>query len=206
MSKKLIVGITGGLGTGKSTVTGIFRKLGAAVISADRIAHDLILPEGPAYKKVVSLFGVKILKKDKRIDRKKLAQIVFNDKRKLMLLNSVIHPKVIKRIKEIIKKDRTSKKVYIIDAPLLIEAGALNMIDRLIVVATDRNTQIKRCIKNFGLKRSDILKRIRCQMPLAKKRRLADFIIDNNRPLNSTKKMVEKIWEEIKNGTGSSKD
>lgn len=202
MSKGIIVGVTGGFGTGKSTVAKMFGRLGAVMISADKIAHDVIMPGEVIYKKVISLFGVSILNRDKTIDRKKLGRIVFNDRKSLKLLNNLIHPEVIKRIKEIVKKkSRRSGAIFIVDVPLLIEAGLLNMVDKLIVVTADRKTQIKRCMERMNLTRADVIKRIRNQMPLSKKRLLADFIIDNNGSFNSTKKKVEKVWEEIRNGT-----
>ncbi len=199
-----VIGITGGFGTGKSTVAAIFEKLGAAVIDADKIAHEAILPDGPVYEKIVSIFGESILKADGKIDRKKLGDITFNDKRKRLLLNTVVHPEVIKRIRAIITEGRRS--FYIIDAPLLIEAGLLDMIEELIVVTVSRQTQIERLKKKFGLSRKDIEKRIRSQIALVQKRRLADFIIDNNGSINATQEAVEKIWEEIKDGTRRDKD
>lgn len=194
--KTVIIGVTGGFRSGKSTAAGMFERLGAVVIDADKIAHDIILPGKGVYKKIISLFGRDILNKNKTIDRKRLGRAVFNNRKKLSLLNSVIHPEVIKRIRETLNKKRSCGGVFVIDAPLLIEAGLLDMIDRLVVVTIKRKIQIKR-LKDTGLTRLDVIKRIRSQMPLSKKRRLADFIIDNNGSLNSTRKEVEKIWKEI---------
>lgn len=201
MKKKIIIGLTGGFGTGKTTVARIFKKLGAVVIDADKIAHEIILPGGAVYKKVVSLFGRTIVKRNGRIDRKRLGRIVFNDRKRLLLLNSLIHPEVINRIEGIVKKRYAANKIFIIDAPLLIEAGLLELLDKLIVVTTERKTQIARCVKNFGISRKDVTKRIRSQMPLLKKRSLADFIIDNNGSLSAARRKVKKIWREIKDGT-----
>jgi len=210
MSKTVVIGVTGGFGTGKSTVCGMFGTLGATVLDADRIAHDVIMPGGACYKKVISLFGKKILSRNGRIDRKRLGRLVFNDKEKLIFLITIIHPEVIRRIKKIVKKNRLKKggppKYFALDVPLLIEAGLLKTVDKLVVVVADRNTQIKRCLKKHALTKSEILRRIRNQMPLSKKRRLADFIIDNNGSFNSTRKTVEKAWREIKDGTRRNKD
>lgn len=201
MKKDIIVGVTGGFGTGKTTVARMFATLGAAVINADKIAHDVIAPEGGVYKKVISLFGKAILKRNGRIDRKKLGKIVFADKKKLSLLNSVIHPEVIRRVREAAKERKSrSKKVFVIDVPLLIEAGLEEMMDKIVVVTIDQKTQIKRCTKKWSLSREAIMRRIRNQMSLSKKRQLADFIIDNNGSFDATKKEVKKIWREMKNG------
>lgn len=210
MSKTVVIGVTGGFGTGKSTVCRMFGRLGAIVLDADRIAHDVIMPGGAGYKKVISLFGRSILSGNGRIDRRRLGRVVFKDKKKLNLLISVIHPEVIKRIKEIIKKSRSGgvnlQRYFVLDVPLLIEAGLLKTVDKLVVVTADKNTEIRRCLKKHGLKRQEISRRIRNQMPLSKKMRLADFIIDNNGSFNSTRKMVEKAWREIRHGARRNKD
>lgn len=197
--KKIVIGITGGFGTGKTTVARIFERLGAKVIIADKIAHEVFSPGRAIYKKVLSIFGKSILNKSGAIDRKRLGRIVFNDKNKLLLLNSIVHPEVIERINYLITKK--TRGVYIIDAPLIIEVGLLDKIDKLIVVTASRRNQIKRCKKKFNLKKTEILKRIRSQMPIKKKRRLADFIIDNNGSIDKTQRRVKEIWREIKDGT-----
>ncbi len=201
MKRPIVIGVTGSFGTGKSTVSRLFGRLGARVINADKIAHETILPGHEIYKKIVSIFGPSILKKNKRIDRKKLANVVFCDKKRRLLLNSLIHPEVIKKIKGMIRKTKKrTKSVYVVDVPLLIEAGLLGMVDKLIVVTTDKKTQIKRCMARWGAGRADVERRIRSQMSLSRKRLLADFIIDNNGSLYATGKVVKKIWREIKNG------
>jgi len=198
MKRPLILGVTGGLATGKSTVARMFGKLGASVLDADKIAHGLIKPGGPVYKKVISVFGRGILDPNGRINRGRLAGIVFEDKKKLVILNTIVHPEVISKIRSQIKKRAGQGRPYIIDAPLLTEAGLLDMIDMLVVVSTDRKTQIKRAKRRSRISRREIARRIGSQLPLAKKKRLADFIIDNSGSLHSTKKEVNKIWRETK--------
>lgn len=202
MKRPVIIGITGSIGTGKSTVARIFAGLGATIIDADKIAHNVIMPNGPVYKKVISLFGKSILTKDKRINRKKLGRIVFKDKKKLRLLNSLIHPEVIKRIRSMIKKKSARKRFYVIDVPLLIESGMHKNVDRLIVVTASRKAQVSRCRQKFGMSTDEITKRMRSQIPLSRKKRLAHFIIDNNGSIASAKKQARIIWEEIKHGAG----
>ena len=187
--KRIIVGITGSFGTGKSAVAAGFKKLGACVIDADRLAHRAIKPGGACHRRVISAFGT--------ARRRELARIVFSDRKKLKILNKLVHPYVIREIKRAIKK--TKKKIIIIDAPLLIEAGLDKDLDRLIVVKASRLVQEARCAKK-GFTKIDIRRRINCQLSLAKKERLADFIIDNNKSVSFTRAQIKKIWEEIKNG------
>ena len=199
MKKTIVLGITGGFGTGKTTVASMFARLGALVLDADKMAHGVIMPGRPGYKKVISLFGTDILSRNKRIDRKLLGKIVFGDPGKLKMLSSVIHPEVISMMNSVIEKAGNKGRVIVIDVPLLLESGLACKVDKVIVVSAERKKQIARCVKKWKLSKSDIDKRIRRQMPLSAKRRSADFIIDNNGTLQKTKKEVEKIWREIGN-------
>jgi dephospho-CoA kinase len=169
----MIIGLTGGFGTGKSTVARMFAKLGAKILDADRIVHSFI--------------GFSA--------RKDLAKIVFRRRAYLDLLCKVIHPLVIRKIKEEIKRMDPKKSIIVIDAPLLIEAGLHRIVDKLVVVKTKKETQIKRSIKRTGLKKSEILRRIRLQIPLKKKIKLADFVIDNDGPLSTTREQAIDIWK-----------
>ena len=193
--KKLIIGITGSLGTGKSTVARMFKALGAYSIDADSLARKAMRPGGRAYKKTVSLFGTRILKPSGAINRPVLAGIVFSNIKKLKALNALIHPIVKRDIRRLISKTR--KKIVLIDVPLLIESGMKGFVDILIVVKTTRGIQLARCLRK-GLTKTDIRRRIECQLPLAKKIKSADFIIDNSGNRSVTKKRVRKIWQKLK--------
>jgi len=169
----MIIGVTGGFGTGKTIVAKMLKNLGAEVIDCDKIVHSLI-------------------DYDTRLE---LRKFVFDRKVYLDRLNRIIHPVIIKIIKERIKKLR--KKVTVIDAPLLIETGLDKICDRVICVKTKKSIQIQRAMKSSKLKRDDVIKRIRFQLPLKEKIKRADFVIDNNKTLSQTKKQVERIWKEI---------
>lgn len=193
--KKLIIGLTGSFGTGKTKVSQIFKSLGACVIDADKIAHGCLKSRTKIQRKIIKIFGKKILNQDKSINRKKLAGIVFNNQKLLKELNKLVHPEVIRLMKRAI---RTCKKnVVILDVPLLVEASLINMVDKLIVVKSSRKSQIERIQKKLGLKRSDILKRIKSQLSLSDKIRLADFVIDNTGRVCVTRKQVREIWRRL---------
>lgn len=201
MRKVLIIGLTGGFGTGKTTVAAIFRKLGAEIIDADQIAHSLLMPRrSELCKKIISIFGLQVLNKDKSINRKKIADIVFNDAKKLSDYQKIIHPAIIKEIRSQIRRARKNipGKIIILDAPLLVEARLDKAMDKLIVVKAARRIQISRLTDKLGLKKADILRRIKFQLPLSQKIKIADYVIDNNRTLKTTEKQVEKTWGKIR--------
>ncbi len=191
-----IIGLTGSFGTGKTLVASEFRSLGARVLDADKIAHDVIRAGTGAYRKIVTVFGPGILGKGRAISRKKLAAVVFADKKKLGLLNGIIHPEVIAEIKEGIRKF-SRRGVVVIDAPLLVEAGLVGLVDILVVVRCSRKRQIERCMDKFNMEKNDVLKRIRGQVSLGKKVAMADFVINNDKSKNETLKQVRAIWREI---------
>ncbi|MGD0336948.1 MAG: dephospho-CoA kinase [Candidatus Omnitrophota bacterium] len=190
-NKKIVLGITGAFGSGKSTVAAIFGSFHDKVIDADRIAHRLVSPGQEAYKKIVRFFGLEILKKDRQINRDKLAEVVFKDRKLLCKLNAIMHPRIIRRIREGIKK--TKQGFVIVDAPLLLEAGLKASVDKVIVVRAGIDKCVRRIKKRSGLNKQEILKRMHLQMPLRKKLRMADFIIDNNGSMQKARKQVENI-------------
>lgn len=189
--KQIILGLTGGFGSGKTTVARIFKSFGACVIDADKLAHGCITPRSTAYKKIIHTFGCGILKENRIIDRRRLADIVFNDINLLIKLNNIIHPEVIRIIKNKINSSRA--EIIVLDAPLLIEAGLEKLVDKLIVVRINKEEQIKRIKNKTSLTKPDILKRLKSQIPLSQKVRLADFVIDNSATLRKTKEQVEQI-------------
>ncbi len=189
--KKIILGVTGGFGTGKSTVVKYFKRFGAKVIDADKIARNLLNPGTDVYRKAIDIFGKGILKNNKSIDRVKLAGIVFNDNTLLKRLNKLVHPEVKKIIKQEIA--RAPEKRVVLDVPLLFEAKMGNLVDRIIVVKASRAKQIERLCNKASLRKQDILKRINAQMSLSDKVRLADFVIDNSSTIENTNKQIERL-------------
>lgn len=197
--KKIVLGITGGYGTGKTTVAKIFKSFGAKVIDADKIAHSLIKPGTAVYNKIIAVFGSRILKKDKSINRAKLSGIVFNNHKLLERLNKIVHPTVIRIIKD--ELDRTSRKTVVLDIPLFFEAGLRHLVDKIIVVKLGRRKQLERLLNKTSFTRQDILKRINVQMPLSDKIRLSDFVIDNSGTIEKTKKQVEKLMLRLRSAS-----
>jgi len=189
--KSIILGLTGSFGSGKTTVARIFESFGAKLIDADKIAHRVISPGSKAYKRIVATFGRGILKKNRAVDRKKLGRIVFSNKNLLKRLNNIIHPEVIRIIKKKIKV--SNARVIVLDVPLLLEAGLKKIVDKLIVVKITKDQQIRRVQNKMRLSKTEILERIRFQIPLKVKARLADFVIDNSSTVEKTRKQLEQI-------------
>lgn len=190
-----IVGLTGGFGTGKTYVGSIFRKLGAKVFDADSVAHDALKKGTPTYRRIVASFGGSILDPKREIKRNVLGEIVFSNRKKLSKLNGIVHPYVIRKIKESIKKSKSG--VLVIDAPLICEAGLCGLMDILVVVSASRKKQIERCVKKFRIAKKDVCKRMACQMPLKQKLQRADYRINNNGTRKETEKQVRRIWQEL---------
>lgn len=192
----MIIGLTGGIASGKSFVAEILRNLGAEVIDADDIYHKLIQPGSSLYKEIVSKLGRGILSSDGSIDRKKLGNLIFSNDGERQKLNALTHPYIIEAIKEqLIKKDA---KVIVIVAPLLIESGQETLVDELWLVAVNRKRQVQRLIKRDNLSLEDAEKRIESQMSQDAKKRYADFIIDNSGTHKMTIFQVIHRWEIVK--------
>ncbi len=197
-----IVGLTGGIGSGKSTVAKIFSRLGAKVIDADEIAREIVNPGKPAWQRLVSEFGNEILNDDKTLNRSLLAKVVFEDQTKRAGLDGIMHPEIQKEIISRIHKYRSDDKngagVVMIEAALLAEKkGLLKLIDRLILVSVDERSRISRIKKRDGLSSEEILLRIRSQMSDEEKAKLADLIIDNTGSIERTELQVRKIWKTL---------
>jgi dephospho-CoA kinase len=192
----MVIGLTGSFGTGKSSVAAHFRKLGAKVLDADSIARETLESGTPEYRRVVRVFGPGILNSSRSINRKKLARMVFGDRKLVARLNGIVHPAVIRRIRSEIRK--VKRGVLVVDAPLIFEAGISALFDHIVVVKASRHKQISRCIKKSGMDKEEVCDRIACQTPLRQKLKMADYIIDNDGTRVATKKQVVEIWQRLK--------
>ncbi|MGA8848611.1 MAG: dephospho-CoA kinase [Dehalococcoidia bacterium] len=191
----IIVGLTGSVGTGKSTVTNFFRELGAYIIDWDELAREVIRPHSKSWKEIAEYFGKGILNDDLTINRQKLADIVFSDKEKLAKLNQIVHPEVFKEDERITNeiKSLDPNALIIKDIPLLFELTRPIFVDKIVVVSASEQTQLRR-LKEKGMRRKDAQRRIKSQLPLEKKIKSADFVINNDGPLEETKRQVEEIY------------
>lgn len=194
-----LIGLTGGVATGKSTVANLFKTCGAVIIDADDLARQVVQPGKPAWRDIVRVYGEQVLESDRTINRPALAKIVFRDPRKLRALGVIIHPRVAREqsrlTRDIVRKSPHALIVY--DVPLLFEAGADKRADRIVVVVADRETQIRRLQQRNHLTRAEALRRIRSQMPLAEKAKRADYVIDGTLPLGQLKRAVKDLYVEL---------
>ena len=194
----MIVGITGSIGSGKTTAAKIFSKYHFARIDADRIGHDIIKRNSAAYKKIIKEFGNETLGKSKNIDRKKLGNIVFTNEKKLKKLNSIAHPIIINEIKSQIRKIKQkcgNNAKIVVDAPLLLETKTKNFVDKIIVVKSSKEKVIKRLNKKYPEEK--IEKILKMQMPLGEKLKKADFVIYNDKDLKYLEKQVKDIIKKL---------
>lgn len=178
---ELIIGLTGSIGTGKSTIAKKFREWSIPVVDADVIAREVVEPGEEAYKKIVAAFGEQILQDDRTLDRKALGEIVFNDEHKRKKLNEIIHPAIRKEM--IRQRDRyieQGEKSVVLDIPLLYESGLTHFVDKVIVVAVDTDVQLKRIMERDDSTKEEAKRRIDAQIPVAEKAKKADAVIDNN--------------------------
>ena len=194
-----IIGLTGGIASGKSTVSRALQDLGAIIIDADEVAHAIIEPGKPAWEDIVEHFGTVVLNPDQTIDREKLGAIVFNDPARLQVLNQITHPRVGEQFKQMIKniKSQQSDAVLFIEVPLLYETHMDRICDEVWVVWVDEETQIQRLMKRDGLSREDALKRIDAQMSLDEKAKRADVVIDNRFSIEETIETATRYYNNI---------
>lgn len=193
-------GLTGGIASGKSTVAGLFRNLGAKIINADELAHELILAGSPAFSEIVRHFGTAILDVAGQVDRKRLGEIVFGDAAKRAALNAILHPAIMVRRKELVAGYEAADPhaVVISDAALIYEAGIGSYFLKVIVVWCRAEQQLARLMSKTGLAREEAERRITAQMPADEKRRCADYVIDCSGSIEETRQQVETLYPELK--------
>lgn len=193
----LVVGLTGGIASGKSTVSNMLKEKGVTVIDADLEARLAVEKGEPAYNEIVSYFGKEVLLEDGTLNRAKLGSIIFNDEEKRLKLNSIVHPNVRKRMLD--KKEQAisnGEKLIIMDIPLLIESKLTYMTDKILLVYVDEKTQLKRLMERNHYSEDEALSRINSQMPLKEKVRLSDAVINNNGTIEECRNQLDRILKE----------
>ena len=197
-----VLGITGGIATGKTTVLGMFAGLDAHTVSADQIAREVLAAHTPAYRQAVEHFGQRILTDNGDIDRAALASIIFNDPEARKTLDGITHPPIIERVRAIIdcfRADHPSPRdVLAVEIPLLFECGLEDMVDQVLVVSAEQETQVSRLTTRSAASRHQALRGIAAQMPLEEKLRRADRVIPNDGSLQSLEQAVKSVWDEIR--------
>jgi dephospho-CoA kinase len=189
-----VLGLTGGIGSGKSMVASMFAKLGADVIDADRLAREVVEPGQPALEEIATAFGRDILLPDGRLDRGKLGRIIFADPVARGRLNAITHPRIRERMDAEIAARGSRPGVLIVDIPLLYENDRARAVEAVIVVWVDQQTQLRRLDERDGLSAEEARQRIAAQMPLEEKRARADVVIDNSGSRENTRRQVEAIY------------
>jgi dephospho-CoA kinase len=192
-------GLTGGIASGKSTVAGFLEALGAKVIDADRVGHELFRTSDSVRQQVVARFGPEILRPGGEIDRERLGSIVFADPQRLSELDSIVHPSLIARLEQLAEelRARHPRAVILVDAALIYEADAVDRFARILVAWCRPEQQIERLMAKSGLSRQDALRRLASQIPAEEKRRRADYVIDCSGSLEETRAQVEALYPEL---------
>ncbi|MBI2972442.1 MAG: dephospho-CoA kinase [Armatimonadetes bacterium] len=196
-----VIGLTGGIATGVSTVAKIFRELGAIVIEADKIAREVVVPGTDVHRKIVEAFGKEILNPDGTIHRQRLGQIVFTDATARRKLNRITHPSIRRRIQEEVEQigEQRPDAIVLIDVPLLLDTTGPDTfeMDGVIVVTADGDRQIDRLMNRDGLSREDAERRLAAQRPAAEKAEEADWVVDNSGSVEETRRQVEGLWKKL---------
>ena len=200
----LLVGLTGGIGSGKSEVSRRLAALGAVIIDADVIAREVVAPGTPGLEEVVAAFGDGVLQPDGTLDREGLGRIVFADADKLAQLNGIVHPRVGERIAQIMADvERTDADAIVVyDVPLLVENGLQDRYEVVVVVAAAPETQLRRLVQQRGMTEADARARIAAQAPLEAKLAVADIVITNDGDLQALDARVQEVWRDLTERAG----
>lgn len=195
----LVVGLTGGIASGKSTISSFFQKLGAVIIDADILARELVIPHSPAWQEIVQHFGTEILQADGTLQRKKLGDLIFQSSSERKVLNRIMHPRIKEKIREAIRVHRQKEvtTLLIVVAPLLIEAQMTELVDEIWLVVLPENLQLQRLTQRDNLSIEDAYLRMAAQLPLQEKIKYATRVIDNSGPPAETQKRVVTLWQEV---------
>ena len=193
-----VLALTGSIACGKSIVAEMLSELGAVVVDSDKVSRDAVSKGNDILEKIKEAFGKFVLNPDGSLNRTVMGEIVFNSPNKMKLLNSIIHPAIIDELKKEIKKnEKAGTKILIIEVPLLYEVGFKGLAEKVIVVHSDEDKQIKRLMERNNLSYNEAVIRIKSQIPSAKKAEMADYVVNNNSDADALKAEVGKLWEEI---------
>ena len=194
----IVIGLTGGIASGKSTVAKMLSELGAVVIDADKVGHEVFRPHTEAWRKVVTAFGKDILGQNEAIDRSKLAQLVFNDPKALKRLNSIMHPLMHEIVREKIEGlRREGTEVVVLEATLLIEAKWTDLVDQVWVTTTPEDAVVNRLVSQKGFAEEQAEARIKSQTPISQRAKRADVVIRNDSDIATLRKKVEGLWQKL---------
>jgi len=189
----LIIGLTGGIATGKSTVSSMIETFDIPIIDADQIAREVVEPGKESYHEIVRAFGEKILRDDQTLNRKKLGEIIFKDQKKRKLLNNIVHPAIRKEM--VLKRDyyvHLGVKSVVLDIPLLFESNLTTYVHKTIVVYVHKSIQLKRLMKRDCFSKKEAVQRINSQMPMSEKIKMADVVIDNSYTKENTLQQIKR--------------
>jgi dephospho-CoA kinase len=193
-----VIGLTGGIGTGKSTVSRFLAELGATVIDADKVGHEVLQSDAEAWREVVAAFGRRVLAADGAIDRKKLGTIVFADPESLARLNRIMHPRIHGVVQAQLREcQRQGAAVVVLEAPLLVEAGWTSLVDEVWVTTASEAAVLWRLKERVGLSESESRARIGTQLPPEEKIKQADVVIDTDCDLDELKARVKELWQRL---------
>jgi dephospho-CoA kinase len=191
-----VIGLTGGIGSGKSTVSRFLAELGAVIINADKVGHEAYKPDTEVWREVVAAFGEQILTPSGDIDRKKLGEIVFGNAEALARLNQIMHPRMYDMVKaQLEEHQRQGVDVVVLEAPLLIDAGWTSLVDEVWVTVASESTVLRRLKEQVGLSEQQVLARIHSQLSSEERVKHADVVINNDGDLDELRAKVDKLWQ-----------
>jgi dephospho-CoA kinase len=198
--RRILLGVTGGIASGKTTVARMLEELGAPIIDFDLLSRIVVEPGKPAWQDIVSFFGEQVLLPDQTLDRKKLSEIVFRDMEKRKKLEGFTHPRIHGEFVRLVKEHTAGNPAAIIQVviPLLIEANLQSLFHKLLLIYIPQESQIQRVMERDGISRKMAQSILAAQLPIDEKRAYADYIIDNSGSLEETKKQVQEVWQELK--------
>ncbi len=201
----IILGLTGGIATGKSTVAKMFQERGAHIIDADRIAREVVEPGEEGWRRVQERFGAKVFRPDGTLDRAALRKIVFNDEGARQDLNNLLHPLIRSRMRDKSRQlaSQFPQGIIILDIPLLFESKLTHLVEKVIVVYIPELIQLERLIARSGLSKEEAQKMVQAQLPIEEKKARADVVIDNSGSITETERQVDHLWKWLASKSGS---